>query len=168
MKKYLITFVLIAVFIIGCKSTDTTQGAGSASRTVAIKDFQDAMGKELKLLAAHIDSTPFNRSILYNRDELAKEGMPNVYTLTIASDTVSGVGAPNRYSAPFSRGSDQAITIGLMRSTQMAPLVQPEKLQEHDFYLYMQNANEWRIVNGNLEIVSKDDKGSPVRLVFGL
>jgi len=157
MKKYLIVFALIAACLIGCKST-----GGS------IKDFSDAMGKDLKLLTVHVDSAPFSRIVLYDRDDLKKEKIENTYTLNFSANTISGVGAPSRYSAPYTRNADQTIKIEQIRATTLAPIVQPEKLQESVFFAYMQNAYEWKVEGGKLVLLTKGEDESPVRLVFGL
>jgi len=55
-----------------------------------------------------------------------------------------------------------------MRSTQMAPLIQPEKLQEYDFYNYMQRVERWSVSKGNLILHSKNENGITARLIFAL
>jgi len=164
-KQFLFLLVLVAAFVIGCAGN---KGAGNTGNTGApLTGFSDVTGKEWKLLEVHVDSTPFRRIVLYDRDDLKREEMPSVYTLSFSADQISGMGAPNRYTAPYRRNG-QTITIQLIRSTLMAPLVQPEKLQEHVFFGYLQNAYEWKIAGRNLEILSKTEDGSEVRLVFGL
>jgi hypothetical protein len=48
----------------------------------------------------------------------------------------------------------------------MAPLREPEKLREYDYFLYLQNAYKWNIANGNLELYSKGADDSEVLLTF--
>jgi len=155
MKKIIFSLI-IAVLFLSCISTGKD-----------VTNFSDAIGKEWKLLAVYVDSTPFGRRVVYDRNDLKKEKIGNVYTLTFSADTVSGMGAPNRYSAPYTRGDEQALEIGLIRATLMAPIVQPEKLQEHVYFGYLQSVKEWKIVSGKLELHSKTESGADVRLVFG-
>jgi len=154
MKRQVLLLIVIAM-IMGCKST-----GGS------ISSFSDVTGKELKLVEVQIDSTPFNRIVIYDREDLKKH-KHDVYTLTFNNDMISGTGAPNKYSAPYTR-NDKSLTIKIMRSTQMAPLIQPEKLQEYDFYNYMQKVESWTTDKGRLVLNSKTDEGIAVRLIFAL
>jgi hypothetical protein len=48
----------------------------------------------------------------------------------------------------------------------MASIWQPEKLREHDYFVYMQNAYKWNIADKKLELFTKDETGKEVKLVF--
>jgi hypothetical protein len=48
----------------------------------------------------------------------------------------------------------------------MAPLREPEKLKEQEFFAYLQNATKWNMVKGNLELHSADNNGTATVLVF--
>ena len=149
MKKSVIVLVLVAAILIGCASTP---------KIGAMTD------KEWKLAEVWVN----NVNTGFDRGTLAREGFGESFTIFFDEKNVSGVGAPNRYSAPYATGSDQAILIMVMRSTMMASLFEPEKLREHDYFIYLQNANKWNIVNNRLEIYSKNEAGRDVRLVFTL
>jgi len=118
-------------------------------------------GIEWKLIEVYVA----DRNTLFNRNTLPEE-IKNFFTVNFDAQTVSGVGAPNRYSAPYTLGDNQAINIMLIRSTLMATFLEPENLTEHDFFTYMQNAYSWKLANNNLELLSKTQNGSEVRLVF--
>jgi len=157
--KRQVLFLLVIAFLVGCKSSG---GGGSVS------SFSEVTGKDLKLVEVQVDSTPFNRIVLYDRDDMKKNKVESVYTLKFNSDnTLNGTAAPNKYSAPYTR-KDKSLKIQVMRSTQMAPLVQPEKLQEADFYAYMQNVESWDVQKGKLVLNSKTADGITVRLIFAL
>jgi len=151
-------FILLAIaLLMGCKSTGGN-----------ISSFSSVTGKDWKLIEVQVDTTPFNRIVLYDRNDLNKNKIGSVYTMNFSSDTVSGTAAPNRYSAPYTSGENNSLKIEVMRSTQMAPIIQPEKLQEYDFYSYMQKVESWSSDNGKLILNSKTDNGSAVRLIFVL
>jgi hypothetical protein len=139
----------------------TTTGVSSAN-------FSDVLGKEWKLIEVSVSGTLMNRKILYDRNELRRENLDHIFTLNFTSDMLSGAGAPNRYSAPYTRGENQSLNVALIRATLIAPLIQPEKLPEHIFFGYMQNVSRWELVNGNLVLHSKTESGSDVRLIFRL
>jgi len=150
-----VVIAVVVVLTIGCKTTNVT-------------DFAEATGKDWKLLEVHVERTPFAQKIIYDRNALRRENVGNIYTLNFGNEQISGTGAPNRFNAPYTLGEDQTISIMPFISTQMGPIIQPEKLQEHVFYGYMQNVYEWKINHGKLELFSRTENGNLVRLVFGL
>jgi heat shock protein HslJ len=81
---------------------------------------------------------------------------------------MSGVGAPNRYTAPYTLGEGQTINISMIRSTLMASIFEPEKLKEREYFAYLQNAYEWGYANNRLHIKSKTAENAEVIMIFGL
>ena len=176
MRKQVFTLVLIAAFIMGCasargnemdKSNNNSPGLSGIERNEMNRANNNAPGlegNEWKLIDVYIggSNTGFSRNTL-------PEDLKNFFTLSFDAETgmIGGVGAPNRYSAPYTKGDSQ-ISIMLIRSTLMASFFQPENLNEHDFFVYLQNVYEWKLVNENLELYSKTESGSEVRLVFSL
>ena len=150
MKKLIVSF-FVALSLIGCAS-------GSNSN---VGDFK---GKEWKLVEVWID----NKNINFDRKELVSHKADHIFTLNFDAENISGTGAPNRYSAPYSIDEKQVISVKPLRSTQMASLWQPEKLREYDFFIYMQNLSELAINSGRLELTSKTENGRAVKLVFSL
>ena len=122
------------------------------------------LDKELKLIDVRVN----NKSIGFSRDALAAEGFGEIFTLTIGSERLTGVAAPNRYIAPYTLGSDRSITVSRMAGTLMASIREPEKLKESEFFSYIENAYKWNMVKKNLELLSKGQDGSDVVLVFSL
>jgi heat shock protein HslJ len=144
-------------------------GGGSTLKASAIREevtITAITGREWKLIAVRID----NSDAGFNRDPLVREWLGRFFTAVFDAGLVRGTGAPNRYSAPYALGDNQSIKIMVMLSTKMAPLTdslfQMENLTEDEFFTYMQNAFEWRLVNNNLELQSKTAGGNEVTLVF--
>ena len=176
MKKQIYLLIAAAVWTMSCSSTpnnSVVEGREMSGNntsifsdvdSISLSNFSDAVGKELKLVGVYINGTNTG----FNRNSSDNERFTEIYTLILDAGNVSGVGAPNRYSAPYTLGSNQSISIMLIRSTMMAALFEPENITEHDFFTYMQNAYEWRLVNNNLELYSKTADGKDVRLVFSL
>jgi heat shock protein HslJ len=106
-----------------------------------------------------------SETILFDRNKLKEEGFENIFTLRFDADRVSGVGAPNQYGAPYTSTDKQAITIKPAIQTLMAPLREPEKLKENEFFNYLHKATKWNLANGNFELYSQGDDGEVV-LVF--
>lgn len=147
MRK-LIFSIFAAVALVNCASNSN------------VTEFK---GKDWKLVEVWID----NKNIDFNRKDLANEKAGDIFTLKFDEENISGIGAPNRYSAPYTLdGKD--IEVMPLRSTMMASLWQPEKLKEHEFFIYVQNISSWAIVNGKLEFSSKTEDGRTVKMVFTL
>jgi heat shock protein HslJ len=129
-------------------------------------NFSKVTGKEWKLIQIKMD----DKSINFDRGILAKEDAANIFTLTFDAQAISGVGAPNRYNAPYTLGDKktQGISVNPMRSTLIASISQPEKLREADFFIYMQNVYEWNLVDKNLELRSKTEELGEIILTFSL
>jgi heat shock protein HslJ len=149
MKKVIFLFVMAFALVMSCKSTPK---------------FSDVIGKDWKLIEVRINDV----DIRFNRNTLVNEGFGEIFTLKFDSGIISGVGAPNRYSAPFTQRDKQGLSIMLMRSTLMASIREPERLREHDFFIYMQNVYEWNLIDDILELTSKNDDGETVVLIFSL
>jgi len=97
---------------------------------------------------------------------LTQETPKDVFTLRFDSERVSGAGCPNRYFAPYTLAEKQAINIEPIAGTLMIALFEPEQLREREFYAYLENADQWNLVKGNLELRSTNSEGKTVLLVF--
>jgi heat shock protein HslJ len=104
--------------------------------------------------------------VIFERGMLAPESLNNAFTLRFDAERISGVGFPNRFFAPYSLAEKRAIDIKPVAGTLMAALFEPEQLKEREFFAYLENADKWNIVKGNLVLRSTDDKGAEVFLVF--
>jgi heat shock protein HslJ len=137
-----------------------------ASACAGTPKFSDVAGKEWQL--AEIRTEPEN--IVFDRNKLIAEGFADIFTLNFSADQISGKGAPNRYFAPYELVSapDSNISIKTVAGTLMAPIVEPEKLKEREFFAYLQNVRKWDIVNGNLELTTKSPDGREAVMVFKL
>jgi len=160
MKKVFLVFVWIFVMAVSCKSTPVPTESNFVNPPVT--DFSGITGKEWKLIEVHINGTNTG----FERRTLSRDGFTEAFTLNFDAQNISGIGAPNRYSAPYSLGAGQEIKINVVRATLMAPIREPEKLREHNFFNYIQNSYKWTQINNNLELLSKDSNGSEVILTF--
>jgi heat shock protein HslJ len=127
--------------------------------------FSDLSGKEWKL----VEVKKQQESIKFDRDTLVSEGFANIFTLNFEAERLSGMAAPNRYFAPYELGKKQLITVKEIAGTLMAPLREPEKLKEHEFFVYLRNTYQWNITSaGQLELSSKGDDDKEATLIFTL
>ncbi|MCL2443927.1 MAG: META domain-containing protein [Treponema sp.] len=164
MKGLVVLFLLAGVLLTGCGTAvdkvDTADAVNNVNNVVVTHCFSDVMGSEWKLKEVYINGA----DTLFRRD-----GLPDyneLFTLAFIDQTMSGVGAPNRFSAPYTLSDNQAISVLPARATLMASLWEPEYLKEHDYFNYITNSFKWNIVNGNFELSSRTGDGRDVRLVF--
>jgi heat shock protein HslJ len=137
----------------------------SAPTSQSIKIFSDITGKEFILIEVRID----NKNIGFSREELLVEGFEgfkDMFSVTFDKQMLAGIGAPNRYSAPYTLENENGISIKMMRSTLMASFNEPENLKEYEYFKYLQNAYKWNIVNEKLEFHSKTEDGVEVLMIF--
>ena len=168
MNKQIFSLLFTAALMVSCASSNAS---ASGLRDVNAPDPSSAgtnaaslssiEGHEWKLIEVYVNE----KDTLFRRDSLPAE-TGNFFTVNFDGEIVSGTGAPNRYSAPYTLGDNQAVSIKLIRSTMMATFLEPEKLKEHEFFIYMQNAYELKLANERLELLSKTQDGGAVRLVF--
>jgi len=118
--------------------------------------------KNWELIA--VRTTPEN--ITFERAKLAEEGFGDIFTLRFETDRAGGIGAPNRYTAPYTISGKQDLTIQTVAITMMAPLREPEKLKEKDYFAYLQNTSTWNIAGKNLELRTKKENDTEAVLVF--
>jgi heat shock protein HslJ len=129
-----------------------------------VPSFSEVSGKEWKLI--EVRTEPEN--IIFDRDKLIEEGFGDIFTLNLDAGQISGRGAPNRYFGPYELGKDQAISVKNVAGTLMAPIVEPEKLKEREFFAYLQNVYKWDIKKGRLELSTRGVDEREAVMVFVL
>jgi len=136
--------------------------AACACACAGVPPFSDIMNRDWNL--AEIRTKPEN--IIIERGKRAEGGLGDIFILRFDVERVNGVGVPNRYFAPYTLADKQGITIKTVAQTQMLAIREPEKLKEHDFFVYLQNVTRWNLVKGNLELYSTGEDGVEAVLVF--
>jgi heat shock protein HslJ len=119
-------------------------------------------GKEWKLAEVRKSAS----TITVNRDKLTADGFGDLFTIAFA-DRISGKAAPNRYNAPYSVGANGSLTIQQPASTLMAPIYDPERIREKEYFQLLVNAKTWKLNGGKLEIGTADADGKAATLVYG-
>jgi len=160
MKKYLFVFLLIGACLIGCT---TAKAATGNSASIENQDFTEVAGKDWKLTAVYVDG----KKTEFSRDAQPGGFARDIFSLKLQDGTISGLGAPNRYTGRYTLNDNQGISVTPLAATMMAALFQTENLNEHEFFVYIQNAYLWKQVDGNLELYSKNANNREVRLIFG-
>jgi len=129
-----------------------------------VPGFTDVRDKNWKLMEIRAGED----NVIFQRSMLTQEVPKDAFTLRFDAERVNGAGCPNRYVAPYTLAKKQAIDIKTIAGTLMAALFEPEQLKEREFFAYLEKADQWNLVKGNLELRSKNDEGAEVVLVFAL
>jgi len=125
--------------------------------------FSDVTDKEWLLV--EIKSETGNT--VFDRETLNSDGFSNIFTLNFDDERLSGIGAPNRFTAPYKVDKNQVISVQLIAGTMMAAIREPERLKEQDYFSYLQNTSKWNLTkDGQMELYSKNADGKEVVLVY--
>jgi heat shock protein HslJ len=65
-------------------------------------------------------------------------------------------------------GPDQTISISPIAGTLMMGLLEPEGLQEREYFNYLEQVNQWLLTGDTLELYSETVDGDSATLVFVL
>ena len=155
LKKFAVMLFIIA--------SGTTFASGQ--RSLSGGDFSDVANRDWRL--AEIRSA--GKTVTINRTppvSFATIDLSEWFSIRFQDGQAGGMAAPNRYGAPYTQADNQAITIGLPRSTMMASFYEPEELKEREYYSHLQNVYRWNLASGNLELYSREADGTETVLVF--
>ena len=146
------------------QSAETPPEEKPSAKTPQAPAFSELLGKNWILAEARVKPD----TLIFELNPSAGENARAFFTLTFDAERVSGVGAPNRYFAPYTLGEQNAISISTTTGTRMALLQEPEGLKENDFFAWLENTERWNLANGKLELHTKGINGEEMLLVFAL
>jgi heat shock protein HslJ len=138
--------------------------ANAVESPVSAAGFSAITGKDWKLV--EVRSSVSAGVSRFSRGELAEAGMENAYTLRFNGERLSGMGAPNRYSAPYTQGAGQTLSIGAIAGTLMASFQEPKNLKEREYFGYLENVNKWDFVQDRLQLISRNGRSEETVLIF--
>lgn len=126
--------------------------------------FDTIQEKEWGLLEVKTASGKHNG---FSRQKLVADGMEDFYTLRFDPEgLVSGKAAPNRYRSPYKQEENQRISFSTIAGTLMISFKEPEGLNEHEYYTYLERVTRWNLVQGKLELYTTDGDGLETILIF--
>ena len=124
--------------------------------------FKNAEEKEWMLL----EFRSGGKTVTINRQKIEAD-LGKVYVIYFFEDgRAGGVGAPNRFNAPWSAGANRSLTIGNIASTMMMAFREPDELKESEYFSYLSGVSRWDLREGKLELYSTDSAGVETVLVF--
>ena len=106
-----------------------------------------------------------NGSVIVSIDRTKPIGI-DIYSLRFDAQRISGVGAPNRYFAPYTLGEGNYLSIGMVGNTRMGPIFENEKLWEQDYFSYLRKAYRWDLQDGKLKLYTRSETNNEVILIF--
>jgi len=147
--------------------SDSSTGTGSTAAAAntanaANGPIAEISGKNWKLMEVKIGA----ESLQINRKKLDADGTGDFFTFSINDDRVSGRAAPNRYTAAYKTGDNNALTLTAPASTLMASIYAPEEIEEKEYFEYLIKVNRWKLNQGKLELYTTDKTGTEAIMVF--
>jgi heat shock protein HslJ len=133
---------------------------GASPREDAVK-FDEIREREWRLTALISTSGVIDLS----RQRLEGDGMGDFYILRFDKERLNGKAAPNQYSAPYTLGMDQTLSIGPPAATLMMAFREPE-LKEHDYFTYLSRVSHWIFNKDKLELYTSGEDGAEAVLIF--
>ncbi|GHV77897.1 hypothetical protein AGMMS49942_27180 [Spirochaetia bacterium] len=156
----------LSILVLGGAVLLTVAACAQTGRSVigtSSPSFDEVQGKVWVLNELVSES---GSSTVINRQKLEADGMGDAFTLIVDAERISGKGAPNRYFSPYILGPDQEISISPIAGTLMMSLVDPEGIQEREYYNYLEQVNQWLLTGDKLELYSETPDGEPIILVY--
>jgi heat shock protein HslJ len=124
--------------------------------------FQAIQDKEWRLVEIRIQP----ENIRFDRQKLVDEGFGDIFIIQFNQDRLNGKGAPNRYMGPYEAGENQSLKIDNVAGTLMAPIREPERLKEGEYFSYLANVYKWNLDGEMLELYTKNDDGREAVMVY--
>jgi heat shock protein HslJ len=151
--KKIVFFLAAAMMISACS------GGPAVRSGISFADVQDKDWVLTELKTA-------SGTILIDRQKMEAINLGSAYTLRFDPERLTGTGAPNRFTGPYTAGKGRSLSIGPAAATLMMSLVQPEGLTEREFFDYLAKVTSWDLLEGRLELNSSSESGGAAVLVF--
>ena len=155
----IILCALMASSCAGSAAVNSETGSNDAAPAKVNANFNDVLGKDWLLEEFKTGSV----TVFIDR---TRPEDADIYSLRFDAERAAGKGAPNRYTAPYTKGDGNVLSIGLGATTLMAAIFENKDLREHDYFGYLNKTKTWDLRNGKLELYSQNEAGNEVILVY--
>jgi heat shock protein HslJ len=152
-------FFLSVLMVLSCATSEAAENApvgGETAQSVSVGS-TDIQGRDWILEEIRTNSA----TVRINRPANVE-----AFTIRFDAERVSGIGLPNRYTAPYTVGEAGSLSIGVAASTLMATFIEIEGLNEREYYAYLAKVKCRDIRNGKLELTTSGANGETVILVY--
>ena len=89
---------------------------------------------------------------VFDRQEMTKNGMGDIYTLQLTEEGLNGKAAPNLYRSAYELRHNHDFRLRPIAGTLMAANINIGGMMESEYYWYLQQTIHWEIVNNGLEL----------------
>jgi heat shock protein HslJ len=124
------------------------------------------------------DNVPFSRiqGIDWNLAEVKKEAetvvidrekaQREIYSIRFQEGIARGRGANNIYSAPYTAGENNTLSIRKIAGTYMLPLFEMENFTEYEYFRCLERTYRWEFHDWKLKLYTYDENKEEAILVF--
>jgi heat shock protein HslJ len=89
-----------------------------------------------------------------------------IYSIRFQEDRIRGRGADNIYSAPYTVGANNSLSIRRIASTLMLPMFEMEGFGEHEYFRHLERVYRWEFDNWKLKLYTYDEDDGEAILEF--
>jgi hypothetical protein len=89
-----------------------------------------------------------------------------IYSIRFMEGRIQGRGAGNLYSAPYTAGVNNSLSIRKIAGTYMAPIFEMENFREYDYFKRLEKVYRWEFHDYKLRLYSHDENGGETILEF--
>jgi heat shock protein HslJ len=101
-------------------------------------------------------------TVIIDRTKAQRE----IYSIRFREGRIRGRGADNIYSAPYSLGVNNSLSIQKIACTYMVPIFEMENFRETEFFQYLERVNRWEFHDWKMKLHTQDENGMEVILEF--
>jgi heat shock protein HslJ len=88
------------------------------------------------------------------------------YSIRFQEGLIRGRGANNLYSAPYTAGENNSLSIRMIASTYMLPLFEAENFSEYEYFRHLERVYHWEFHDWKLMLYTRDENKEEAILVF--
>jgi len=89
-----------------------------------------------------------------------------IYSVRFKEDHIQGRGACNIYSAPYTAGENNSLSIKRIAASFMAPLFEMKNFKERDYFRLLEKVYRWELQDWVLKLYTRDEDNEEVILEF--
>jgi len=89
-----------------------------------------------------------------------------IYSIRFQEGLIRGKGANNIYSAPYTAGDNNTLSIRKIAGTYMLPLFETENFSEYEYFRHLERVHRWEFHDWKLRLYTYDENKAEAILEF--
>jgi len=89
-----------------------------------------------------------------------------IYSIRFREEHIQGRGACNIFSAPYTTGENNSLSIKRIAASFMAPLFEMANFKERDYFRLLEKAYRWELRDWILKLYTRDEDNEEVIMEF--